>query len=84
MTDVERQPSHKLYLSRAQAAEYLQERYGAYKAQTLAKMAVTGDGPRFRKMGAFTYYLEADLDEWVASRMSAPVKSTTELAAQSA
>lgn len=84
MSDIERQPSHKVYLSRAQAAEYLQERYGAYKKQTLAKMAVDGTGPRFRKMGAFAYYLEADLDDWVASRMSAPVKSTTELAHLSA
>ncbi len=84
MTNVERQPTHKLYLSRAQAAEYLQERYGAYTKQTLAKMAVDGTGPKFRRMGAFTYYLESDLDEWVAERMSAPVKSTTELAQLSA
>lgn len=84
MTDVERQPAHKLYLSRAQAADYLQERYGCYKKQTLARMAVDGTGPTFKKMGAFTYYLESDLDSWVAERMSAPVRSTTELAHSSA
>ena len=70
----------KQYLRRAEAAEYLQERYGAYKAQTLAKLAVQGSGPKFRKMGAFTYYLPVDLDEWAASRMSEAVRSTTQLA----
>ncbi len=84
MTDVEAAPTHKLYLRRAEAAEYLQARYGAYKTQTLAKLATQGAGPRFRKMGAFTYYLASDLDEWAASRMSAPVNSTTELAHLSA
>lgn len=71
----------KQYLRRAEAAAYLQERYGAYKTQTLAKLAVTGGGPRFRKMGAFAYYSAVDLDTWAASRMSEPVHSTTELAA---
>ncbi len=84
MSDDEAPPTHKLYLRRAEAAEYLQARYGAYKTQTLAKLAVTGGGPRWRKMGAFTYYLPADLDEWAASRMSAPVNTTTELAHLSA
>jgi len=84
MTDAETNSTHKVYLRRAEAAEYLQARYGAYKTQTLAKLAVEGSGPRFRKMGAFTYYLPADLDEWAAARMSAPVKSTTELAQLSA
>lgn len=84
MSDVEIIPTQKVYLRRAEAAEYLQARYGAYKAQTLAKLAVQGSGPSFRKMGAFTYYLPSDLDAWAASRMSAPVKSTTELAHLSA
>ncbi len=84
MNDVEEKPATKVYLRRAEAARYLQDRYGAYKTQTLAKLAVTGGGPRYRKMGAFAYYLPADLDDWAASRMSAPVHSTTELAAQSA
>jgi hypothetical protein len=84
MSDDHAPATQKLYLRRAEAAEYLQERYGAYKTQTLAKMAVEGSGPRWRKMGAFAYYLPADLDEWAAERMSAPVKSTTELAHLSA
>lgn len=67
------------YLRRPQAAEYLQHRYGAYTAATLAKMACRGGGPKFRRMGRFPYYTRFDLDEWARSRMSRPVSSTSEL-----
>ena len=67
------------YLRRREAADYLQERYGAYTAETLAKLACVGGGPRFRKMGAFPLYAPADLDNWAESRMSKPVASTSEL-----
>jgi hypothetical protein len=67
------------FLRREQAAEYLQERYGAYTPETLAKLACVGGGPKFRRMGRFPYYTPADLDEWAHSRMSPPVSSTSEL-----
>jgi hypothetical protein len=70
------------YLRRAEAARYLQERYGAYTTETLAKMACVGGGPRFRKMGAFPLYAPNDLDTWAEGRMSKPVASTSELTAQ--
>jgi len=69
------------YLRRHQAAEYLQERYGAYTTETLAKLACVGGGPKFRKLGRFPVYTPADLDAWAVSRMSPPVSSTAELAA---
>lgn len=34
----------------------------------LAKLRLTGDGPRFLKIGKSVLYLRADLDTWLASR----------------
>lgn len=67
------------YLRRSQAADYLQQHYGAFTPATLAKLACVGGGPKFRRMGRFPYYTRADLDDWACSRMSQPVSSTSEL-----
>lgn len=67
------------FLRRDQAAAYLQQRFGAYTPDTLAKLACVGGGPKFRKMGRFPVYTRADLDDWAQSRMSHPVSSTSEL-----
>ncbi|MCB2072481.1 MAG: hypothetical protein H6917_06120 [Novosphingobium sp.] len=67
------------YLRRFQAADYLQEQYGAYTPETLAKLASVGGGPKFRKMGRYPIYTPDDLDDWAMSRMSPPVSSTSEL-----
>lgn len=67
------------YLRRDQAAEYLLKRFGAFTAETLAKLASTGGGPQFRKMGRFPVYTRSDLEAWASSRMSPPVSSTSEL-----
>lgn len=71
----------KTYLRRSEAARYLQERYGAYTAETLAKLACVGGGPLYRKMGPYPVYEPAHLDAWAEARMSKPVTSTAELAA---
>lgn len=73
----------KDYLRREQAAEYLQSKFGAFTRQTLAKLASVGGGPRFRKFGRYPVYTVADLDEWVAGRMSAPFDSTAEASVSS-
>ncbi|TCU52748.1 hypothetical protein EDF58_1146 [Novosphingobium sp. PhB57] len=70
------------YLRRSEAARYLQERFGAYTAQTLAKLACVGGGPVYRKMGAYPVYRPADLDAWAEARMSAPVASSAELSSR--
>ena len=70
------------YLRRNQAADYLQSQYGAFTAQTLAKLACVGGGPVFHKMGRMVLYKPTDLDAWAAGKMSAPVTSTAELAAR--
>jgi hypothetical protein len=70
-------------MRREQAADYLQEHYGAYTTDTLAKLACVGGGPKFRKFGRFPVYTIEDLETWVQSRMSASVSSTSEVAKSS-
>lgn len=57
-------------LDTAKAAEYLQLAQG-----TLERFRVQGDGPRFMKLGRAVRYRQADLDEWMESRI---VSSTSE------
>lgn len=70
----------QVYLRRNKAAAYLQQRYGAYTTETLAKLACIGGGPRFQKMGPYPVYTCEDLDRWAMARMSRSVLSTSELA----
>lgn len=66
------------FLRRADAAAYLQERYGVGTTGTLAKLAVVGGGPRFRLLGRFPVYTRDDLDAWMNSRLSGPATNTAE------
>jgi hypothetical protein len=67
-------------LNRTEASSYLKEGWGICRtAKTLAKLAVNGGGPVFRKDGRFPLYEEGDLDEWARNQLSAPVRSTAEL-----
>lgn len=47
-------------LNRREAAEYL-----GLSASTLAKRAMTGDGPSYVKMGRRVVYLRPSLDAWL-------------------
>lgn len=69
-------------LSRKEASGYLLSRHGISRApSTLAKLAVLGGGPVFRKVNSrLVVYDPADLDAWVASIMSGPMRSTSEAA----
>lgn len=69
------------YLTRAEAAEYLQAR-GVHRTRaTLAKLAVSGSGPRYRKFGAGrgarALYTPDDLDSWIDDQLSAPAATTS-------
>ena len=67
------------YLRRKSAARYIREYWGLpCEPSWLAKLAVTGDGPAFRKCGRFPMYETADLDGWAQGRLSAPMRSTSE------
>jgi hypothetical protein len=70
----------KVYLRRKEAAAYVTNVSGANCAPaTLAKLAVTGGGPLFRKIGRCPIYDTDDLDDWIESRISPPLRSTSDL-----
>jgi len=72
-------------LRRKAASEYLHEAHGWNCAHsTLAKYAVIGGGPAFRRIGRFPYYTPEHLDEWVASKLSGLMRSTSDEASANA
>ena len=69
------------FMRRKDAAEYLRAKFGVGSPATLAKLAVLGGGPTFRKNGRIPVYLAEDLDAWALSKIGAPQKSTSGAAA---
>lgn len=66
------------YLRRADAARYVIETWGIpCSSRWLAKLAVTGGGPVYRKAGRFPIYAPEDLDAWAQQRIGAPRRSTS-------
>ena len=67
------------FLRRKEASAYLKRRFGLERApSTLAKLAVIGGGPPFRRMNRIPLYDPADLDRWVASRLGPRMRSTSD------
>jgi len=67
------------FLRRAEAAAYVTEHYGfPCSRQWLAKLAVTGGGPVFRKAGRYPIYRPDDLDRWAQARIGPAQKSTSD------
>ena len=61
------------YMRRSDAADYLRTFYALpCRHATLAKLAVAGGGPPFRKAGRYPVYLRADLDAWARQRLGIP------------
>lgn len=72
-----------IFLNRKQAAHYVSSTWGvpcSYK--WLAKLVVTGDGPRAIKFGRSIRYRADWLDTWVLARISDPFTSSSELQAR--
>jgi hypothetical protein len=66
------------FLRRADAAHHVRTNWGIpCSTKWLAKLAVIGGGPIFRKAGRFPIYLPADLDAWAEARIGAPRRSTS-------
>lgn len=71
--------AERRYLRRGEAADFIRLRYGfPCSCQYLAKLAVIGGGPIFRKAGRTPIYAPTDLDAWAAARIGAPQRSTSE------
>ena len=67
-------------LRRHEASRYLNDAWGIRRTpKTLAKLAVVGGGPAFRKDGRFPLYEPDSLDEWACEQLSESVRSTAEL-----
>jgi hypothetical protein len=68
------------YLRRKAAAEYLREHWGLPRAaNTLAKLAVIGGGPIFRKAGRIPLYAPDDLDQYAEHQLGEPLRSTSDI-----
>jgi hypothetical protein len=68
------------FLRRSDAAAYITERYGfPCSRQWLAKLAVIGGGPVFRKAGRYPIYEPSELDRWAEARIGPPQRSTSEV-----
>ncbi len=68
------------YLRRKEAGEYLRVKFGHGSEKTLAKLAVTGGGPVYRKAGKMVFYTPEDLDNWALSMMGVPRRTTSDVA----
>jgi hypothetical protein len=69
--------------TRIQAAAYLSEKHKLKTSpKSLAKYVVTGGGPRYRKHGSRAIYTQTHLDEYAASKITEPRKSTSERTAK--
>ncbi len=66
----------KRFLRRQDAGRYLKERYGFGSARSLAKLAVYGEGPLFRKAGAAVLYELDELDRWALAQIGGLRRST--------
>ncbi len=67
------------YYRRKEASRYLLARWSVQRApSTLAKLAVMGDGPRFKLDGRTPLYPEIELDDWAQRRLSPLKKSTSD------
>ena len=72
-------------LRRKEASKYLLDIWGiSRKPSTLSKLATIGGGPAFQKDGNIPLYTEPGLDDFARATLTAPVTSTSELAAAKA
>jgi hypothetical protein len=69
---------HERGLTRREAAEHLTQAGFRVSPGTLAKYAVTGSGPPYRKFGCRPLYFPSDLLNWAQSRTTLPRRSTSE------
>jgi hypothetical protein len=68
------------YLNRKAASAYLLSTWGLRRSVNyLAKLAVVGGGPAFRKAGRDPLYTVEDLDGWASGLIGPRVRSTSEL-----
>jgi hypothetical protein len=66
-------------LRRGPAAKYVRDAYGLECSEaSLEKLASIGGGPLFYRIGRRVEYDPADLDAWALSRISGPLRKTSD------
>jgi hypothetical protein len=80
MPENDSEPHRTVFHTRKSAAKHLTKKQGApISESTLAKWAVSGDGPPYRLIGRNAIYEEPDLDVFALSRITPKIKSSSEL-----
>jgi hypothetical protein len=72
-----------LLLTTNEVPGYVEKRFGRAAApspKTLAKLRCVGGGPEFVRLGVRIAYPQSKIDAWVMSRISRPLRSTSEAA----
>lgn len=78
-------PATGRYLRRTEAAAYVADTFGIpCSPKTLAKLAVVGGGPAYRKAGPYPLYAPSDLDEWANAKLGPRVRSSSEYSMEAA
>jgi hypothetical protein len=67
-------------MTRVEAARYIADHWFPCAPKTLAKLAVLGGGPEFRKAGRVPLYSISACDRWGRSKIGPMVRCTAELA----
>ena len=57
-------------LNRKKSASYLNDKGVRSSSITLARLAMTGDGPKYTLIGRTAYYKPEWLDEWLESQIT--------------
>lgn len=65
--------------TRPQSAGFLKENGYPITAKTLQKLACVGGGPIYRKFGNRALYTPEDLLAWAESRLTPPIRNTSEM-----
>jgi hypothetical protein len=68
-------------MTRVETARYISDYWFPCSPKTLAKLAVVGGGPPFRKAGRVPLYGPTSANAWAAGKIGPLVHSTSELAA---
>jgi len=68
------------FLTRREAAEYLNSKGLPIAHATLGKLASVGGGPLYCRFGRVAVYKAADLDDWAARKLGTPHASTSDAA----
>jgi hypothetical protein len=66
------------YLNRSQQAEYCQQRGLKITKSQITKLAHIGGGPEYQIWGNRAVSTPEQMDDWIAARLSAPRRSTSE------